>query len=178
VPPPRDLAKAKALLKQAGVALPVKVELLTPNQPDVLQAAEVVQSMTAEAGFEVHIQAIEFASSLQASVRGDYESYMIGWSGRVDADGNTYAFLHSGQGNNASHYSNPTVDTLLDEARGTTDVAKRRTDYFKIWAELRRDLPLTYLYNPRNIVAMSAKLQGYRPVPDGMIRVQGLEMAK
>ena len=73
------------------------------------------------------------------------KSYMIGWSGRVDADGNTYAFLHSGQGNNASHYSNPTVDTLLDEARGTTDVAKRRTDYFKIWAELRRDLPLTYL---------------------------------
>ena len=70
------------------------------------------------------------------------------------------------------------MDTLLDEARGTTDVAKRRADYFKVWAELRRDLPLTYLYNPRNIVAMSAKLQGYRPVPDGMIRMQGLEMAK
>ncbi len=178
VPPPRDVAKAKALLKQAGVTLPVKVELLTPNQPDVLQAAEVVQSMTAEAGFDVHIQAIEFASSLQASVRGDYEAYMIGWSGRVDADGNTYAFLHSGQGNNASHYSNPTVDTLLDEARSTTDVAKRRADYFKVWAELRRDLPLTYLYNPRNIMAMTKKLQGYRPVPDGMIRVQGLEMTK
>ena len=177
-PPPRDLAKAKALLKQAGVALPVKVELLTPNEPDILQAAEVVQSMTAEAGFDVHIQAIEFASSLQASVRGDYEAYMIGWSGRVDADGNTYAFLHTGQGNNASHYSNPTVDTLLDEARGTTDVAKRRADYFKVWAELRRDLPLTYLYNPRNIVAMSAKLQGYRTVPDGMIRLQGLEMTQ
>jgi peptide/nickel transport system substrate-binding protein len=177
-PPPRDVAKAKALLKQAGVTLPVKVELLTPNQPDQLQAAEVVQSMTAEAGFDVHIQAIEFASSLQASVRGDYEAYMIGWSGRVDPDGNTYAFLHSGQGNNASHYSNPTVDTLLDEARGTTDAAKRRADYFKLWAEVRRDLPLTYLYNPRNIVAMSAKLQGYRPVPDGMIRLQGLEMTK
>jgi peptide/nickel transport system substrate-binding protein len=178
VPPPRDVAKAKALLKQAGVALPVKVELLTPNQPDQLQAAEVLQSMTAEAGFDVHIQAIEFASSLQASVRGDYEAYMIGWSGRVDPDGNTYAFLHSGQGNNASHYGNPTVDTLLDDARSATDVAKRKADYFKVWAELRRDLPLTYLYNPRNIVAMSAKLQGYRPVPDGMIRVQGLEMTK
>ena len=65
------------------------------------------------------------------------------------------------------------MDTLLDEARGATDVAKRRADYFKVWAELRRDLPLTYLYNPRNIVAMSAKLQGYRPVPDGMIRYAG-----
>jgi peptide/nickel transport system substrate-binding protein len=177
-PPPRDVAKAKALLKQAGVTLPVKVELLTPNQPDQLQAAEVVQSMTAEAGFDVHIQAIEFASSLQASVRGDYEAYMIGWSGRVDADGNTYAFVHTGQGNNASHYSNPTVDSLLDEARGTTDLAKRRADYFKVWAELRRDLPLTYLYNPRNIMAMTAKLNGFRPVPDGMIRIQGMELAK
>src|SRR5689334_889590 len=103
--PPRDLAKSKSLLKQAGVTLPVKVELLTPNQPDQLQAAEVIQSMVAEAGFDLRIQAIEFASSLQASQRGDYELYLIGWSGRVDVDGNTYQFLHTGQGNNASHYS-------------------------------------------------------------------------
>jgi peptide/nickel transport system substrate-binding protein len=177
-PPPRDVAKAKALLKQAGVPLPVKVELLTPNQPDVLQAAEVIQSMTAEAGFDVHIQAMEFASSLQASVRGDYEAYLIGWSGRVDADGNTYAFLHSGQGNNATHYSNPTVDKLLDEARGMTDVSKRRADYHQVWSELQRDLPITYLYNGRNIVGMTARLQGFRPIPDGMIRIQGMEMTK
>ena len=89
-PPPRDVAKAKALLKQAGVTLPVKLELLTPNQPDVLQVAEVIQSMAAEAGFDVRIQAMEFASSLQASQRGEYEVYLIGWSGRVDVDGNTY----------------------------------------------------------------------------------------
>jgi peptide/nickel transport system substrate-binding protein len=43
---------------------------------------------------------------------------------------------------------------------------------------LRHDLPITYLYSPRNIVAMSAKLQGFRPIPDGMIRIQGMEMAK
>jgi peptide/nickel transport system substrate-binding protein len=177
-PPARDVAKAKALLRQAGVSLPVKLELLTPNQPDILQAAEVVQSMAAEAGFEVHIQAMEFASSLQASQRGDYEAYMIGWSGRVDIDGNTYQFLYSGQGNNVSHYSSPTVDRLLDAGRGTTDLTQRRALYRQLWPELRRDLPLTYLYNPRNIVAMTAKLSGFRAIPDGMIRVQGLELAK
>ena len=177
-PPQRDLVKAKALLKQAGVSLPVKLELLTPNQPDTMQQAEVIQSMTAEAGFEVHIQAIEFASSLQASARGEYEAYVIGWSGRVDIDGNTYQFLYTGQGNNVSHYSNKTVDRLLDEGRGTTDTAKRRAAYQQLWPELRRDLPLTYLYNTRNIVAMTTKLNGFRPIPDGMIRVQGLEMAK
>lgn len=177
-PPQRDLVKAKALLKQAEVSLPVKLELLTPNQPDTMQQAEVIQSMTAEAGFEVHIQAIEFASSLQASARGEYEAYVIGWSGRVDIDGNTYQFLYTGQGNNVSHYSNKTVDRLLDEGRGTTDTAKRRAAYQQLWPELRRDLPLTYLYNTRNIVAMTTKLNGFRPIPDGMIRVQGLEMAK
>jgi peptide/nickel transport system substrate-binding protein len=177
-PPQRDVAKAKALLRQAGVTLPVKLELLTPNQPDILQAAEVIQSMAAEAGFEVRIQAMEFASSLQASQRGEYELYMIGWSGRVDVDGNTYQFLYTGQGNNVSHYSNPVVDKLLDEGRGLTDVAKRKPLYNQLWTELRRDLPLTYLYNPRNIVAMSVKLNGFRAIPDGMIRIQGLEMSK
>jgi peptide/nickel transport system substrate-binding protein len=176
--PARDVAKAKALLKQAGVTLPVKLHLLAFNDSDILQASEVIQSMAAEAGFDVHIQAMEFASSLQASVRGDYQAYMIGWSGRVDIDGNTYAFLHSGQGNNVGHYSNATVDKLLDEARGTVDVAKRRTLYAQMWPVLWQDLPITYLWNQRNIVGMSAKLQGFRPVPDGMIRVQGLEMAK
>jgi peptide/nickel transport system substrate-binding protein len=176
--PTRDVAKAKALLKQAGVTLPVKLDLLAFNSPDVLQAAEVIQSMAAEAGFEVHIQSMEFASSLAASVRGEYQAYLIGWSGRVDIDGNTYAFLHSGQANNASHYANPTVDKLLDDARGMTDATQRKALYAQMWSQLRQDLPLTYLWIPTNIVGMSAKLTGFRPVPDGMIRLQGLAMSK
>jgi peptide/nickel transport system substrate-binding protein len=176
--PPRDLARSKALLKQAGVTLPVKVELLTPNQPDQMQTAEVIQSMVAEAGFDLRIQAMEFASSLQVSQRGDYQLYLIGWSGRVDVDGNTYQFLHTGQGNNASHYSSPTVDKLLEEGRSLTEEAKRRSKYAQVFQQVRQDLPLSYLYNTRNIAALTAKLQGFRPVPDGMVRLQGLEMAK
>ncbi|MDR3536834.1 MAG: ABC transporter substrate-binding protein [Acetobacteraceae bacterium] len=174
----RNVDKAKALLKQAGVTLPVKLDLLAYNEPDIMQAAEVIQSMAAEAGFDVKIQAMEFASSLQASQRGEYQAYMIGWSGRVDIDGNIYAFLHSGQGNNIGHYSNPTVDRLLDEGRGNVDLAKRQAAYNQMWPELQKDLPMTFLWTPRNIAAMSSKISGYRAVPDGLIRLQGLEMAK
>jgi peptide/nickel transport system substrate-binding protein len=174
----RDVAKAKALLQQAGVPVPVKLELLAFNNPEVLQTAEVIQSMAAEAGFDVHIQSMEFASSLAASVAGEYQAYLIGWSGRVDIDGNTYAFLHSGQANNASHYADATVDKLLDQARGMIDVAQRAALYAQMWPQLRQDLPITYLWTPRNIVAMSARLTGFRAVPDGMIRVQGLAMGK
>jgi peptide/nickel transport system substrate-binding protein len=176
--PARDVAKAKALLQQAGVTLPVKLELLAYTNPEVLQTAEVIQSMAAEAGFEVHIQSMEFASSLAASPRGEFQAYLIGWSGRVDIDGNTYSFLHSGAAGNDGHYVNATVDKLLDAARGLTDVAQRKALYAQMWPQLRQDLPVTYLWTPTNIVAMSAKVTGFRPVPDGMIRLQGLAISK
>ena len=176
--PPREVAKAKALLRQAGVTPPVALELLTPNQPDTLQAAEVIQSMAAEAGFDIHIAAMEVTAAGQIEQRGDYQIYLNGWSGRVDPDGNTFQFLHTGQGNNFTGYINPMVDRLLEQGRDMTDTSKRRIVYQQAWAALRRDLPITFLYSPRNIVAMTARLQGFRPVPDGMIRVQGLEMAK
>ena len=176
--PPRDLAKAKALLRQAGVTPPITLELLTPNQPDSLQAAEVIQSMAAEAGFDIRIVAMEMTAAGQVEQRGEYQAYLNGWSGRMDADGNTFQFLHTGQGNNFTGYSNPAVDRLLEQGRAMTDTGQRRVVYQQVWEALRRDLPVTFLYSPRNIVAMTAKLLGFRPVPDGMIRVQGLEMAK
>jgi peptide/nickel transport system substrate-binding protein len=166
------------LLRQAGVTPPVTLELLTPNQPDTLQAAEVIQSMAAEAGFDIRIVAMEITAAGQVEQRGDYQAYLNGWSGRVDADGNTFQFLHTGQGNNFMGYSNPTVDRLLEQGRDMTDIGKRRVVYQQVWAALRHDLPVTYLYSPRNIVAMTVKLQNFRPVPDGLIRVQGLEMTK
>jgi peptide/nickel transport system substrate-binding protein len=176
--PARDVAKAKALLAQAGVKTPVPLELMVSNNPDSEQAGEVIQSMAAEAGFDVHLRATEFATTLTLSEQGEYQALLIGWSGRVDIDGNTYQFLHSHQANNVSFYANPAVDHLLEAAQDMTDVAQRKALYGQMMTQEEQDLPITYLWIPRNIVGMSAKLQGFRPVPDGMIRVQGLELSK
>ncbi|HEY4171470.1 MAG TPA: ABC transporter substrate-binding protein [Rhodopila sp.] len=177
-PPPRDIAKAKALVKQSGVATPITVTMNVPNTSDNAQMAEVIQSMVRDAGFDLKINLIEFASSLAAATRGDFESYLIPWSGRVDADGNLYVFLHSAAGQNDGRYSNPIVDTALDTARTLTDPLARRAEYGKMLAQERKDLPIIYLYHPVNVVALSAKLQGFRPVPDGIIRLQGLSVTK
>jgi peptide/nickel transport system substrate-binding protein len=66
------------------------------------------------------------------------------------------------------------LDKALTGARATVDVAARRDDYEAALQVLRQDLPLIYLFSPVNIVGMSTKLTGFRPVPDGMIRLQGL----
>ena len=173
-PPPRDLARARDLLRQAGVPLPVPVTLTLPNSPDVQQAAEVIQAMAAEAGFDVRLQVMEFASALQAGYGGRFQAFMIGWSGRSDADGNTWQQLHTGGTFNYGRWSNPAADALLDEARTVSDPAARRALYARLWTIEREELPLMYLWIAKNVVGYKADLQGFVQVPDGLIRLRGL----
>ena len=86
--------RARALLSEAGVTAPVPLEMTIPNNPDLRQVGEVIQAMVKEAGFELKLSAMEFASSLQAATRGDFETYLVGWSGRADPDGNIWTFMH------------------------------------------------------------------------------------
>ncbi len=174
-PPSRDVSKAKALLKQAGVKLPVPVSLTVANSADAQQVGEVMQAMAGEAGFNVKITAMEFASSLQAAYAGRFEAFNIGWSGRVDPDGNMYQFLHIGGTFNYGHYSNPEMDKLLEEERQTNDPGQRKAIIAKVWEQERKDLPLIYLWNPKNTVGMKKTLEGFVQVPDGIIRLQGMQ---
>ncbi len=134
--------------------------------------------MAAEAGFDVKLKTMEFASSLQAGYAGQFEAYMIGWSGRSDPDGNMWQFLHTTGTFNYGHYSNPDVDKLLDDARLITDLAQRKADYHKVWLQERADMPLIYLWAPKNIVGMRKEVSGFVQVPDGLIRLQGVSIAK
>jgi len=176
-PEPRNLDRARALLREAGMRTPVPVEMTVPNSPDLRQAAEVMQAMLREAGFELRINTMEFASSLQAAARGDFETYLLGWSGRVDPDGNAWTFIHSRGPQNDGRYANPEVDRLLDEARLEADPAKRRALYGQVWdIAIRQDRSRIYLWHRKNIVAHTARLTGFSPVPDGLIRPQGLRL--
>ena len=176
-PPARDVEKAKALLKQAGVTVPVPIVLTATNGSDNQQTAEVIQSMTREAGFDVSIKTLEFASSLQAAYSGNFQAYLIGFSGRADPDPNTWVFLHTGGVGNYGKYSNAAMDKLLDQQRLVTDVTQRRDVYAQIWEQERKDVPLIYLWIYKNIVGMRTNIVGFHAVPDGLVRVQGLDLA-
>ena len=177
-PPARDVAKAKALLKEAGVTLPVVVQFTVPNNPDLRQVGEIVQAMTSEAGFDVRITAAEYASALAAQTRGEFEAFLTGWSGRIDPDGNLYSFMHTGAPLNEGKYSNAQVDSSLEQARRVSDVPQRREAYEAVFKQTRQDLPTIYLWQLKNLVGMSAKVQGFRPIGDGMIRLQGVTLSK
>ena len=84
--------------------------------------------------------------------------------------------LYTGATQNAPGYSSKTFDGLLDQARATPDISKRRGLYAQIFEQLHQDLPIIYLYAPRWLFGSTAKLHGFVPVPDGMLRLNGVTL--
>jgi len=173
---PRDLAKAKALLKEAGITGRISVDFMVPKETEREVVAQVIQSMAAEAGFDLKIRVTEFATALKEAEAGAYQALLLDWSGRIDPDGNSYIFHKSKAPQNYSAYSNPDVDKALDDARLVSDFAARKAIYEKMTRQILEDEPIIYLYHRNVLIAHTAKLEGYKQMPDGLVRVIGLTL--
>jgi peptide/nickel transport system substrate-binding protein len=174
--PKRDIAKAKALLKEAGVTGPIALDLMVPNGAEARAVAEVVQSMAAEAGFDLKIRVTEFATSIKEAEDGNFQLYLIGWSGRPDPDGNSYVFQTCGAPQNNGKYCNKEVDAAHALARAKSDPAERKKAYETVARNILADGSIIYLYHAQVLVAHTDKLDGYKQMPDGLIRVIGLKL--
>ncbi len=173
--PPRDLAKAKRLLKEAGVEHPAFTFLIA-NNPIEQQVAQVIQSMAGEAGFEVKIEAAESNTLIAAATKGDYQATLVFWSGRPDPDGNISIWLQCDGSLNWSHYCNPKVDEALAKARQVTDPQQRLKFYKEAASQYLNDDAYIFLYHIKWIWGTTARLEGFSPGVDGLIRPQGLTL--
>ncbi|HSA68763.1 MAG TPA: ABC transporter substrate-binding protein [Burkholderiales bacterium] len=173
--PKRNVERAKQLLKEAGVPNP-SFTLMTPTTSDAQRIAQIVQAMAKEAGFDVKIHSTEFATSLNLADKGQFEAYVLAWSGRADPDGNLHTMLACKGPTNYAGYCKEDVEKLIDESRTSLDATRRIAAYDKIAQAVQKDRPIIYLYHRNWLWAHTAKLTGLRTVPDGMVRVQGLKM--
>ena len=173
--PKRDVARAKALLKEAGIPNPT-FTLMTPTTSDAQRVAQVVQAMAKEAGFNVKIQSTEFATSLNLADKGQFDAYVLAWSGRADPDGNLFSFYGCKQPLNYSGECRPLWDDLLNRSRNTLDTSGRIKVFATLAAEAAQEIPIVYLYHRNWLWAHNKKLTGLKTIPDGLVRVQGVKM--
>ena len=173
--PKRNVERAKQLLREAGVPNP-SFTLMTPTTSDAQRIAQVVQAMAKDAGFDIRIQATEFATSLNLADKGQFEAYVLAWSGRADPDGNLHTMLACKGPTNYAGYCKEDVEKLIDQSRTSLDPVQRAAAYDKIAQAVAKDRPIIYLYHRNWLWAHTAKLTGLRTVPDGLVRVQGLQM--
>jgi peptide/nickel transport system substrate-binding protein len=171
---PRDLARAQSLVKASGVTHPT-LELMVINSADQAQLGQMLQSMAAEAGIEIKLKTLEFQTLLSQQAKGDYQASLIGWSGRVDPDGNIYTLLGCKSPTNDARYCEPAAEALLLGGQAETNVEARQKLYHQAIDKIVDDRPIIYLYHPPLIQAMTAKLTGFGFHTDGLIRLQDVQ---
>ncbi|MEL6208359.1 MAG: ABC transporter substrate-binding protein, partial [Pseudomonadota bacterium] len=92
--------------------------------------------------------------------------------------GDIHQFMTTGGGINDSHFSDPDMDTFLNEARLSTDPEVRKESYNAAIAMQQDEMPIIYLYHPVWIWALDESVAGFTPYPDGMIRLHGVSVAE
>ena len=171
--PGRDVARAKKLLAEAGLAGGYGFEMTIVNNPRERRVGEVIQQMAREAGFNITLRPSEFASALKDSDDGKHQAFLIGWSGRVDPDGNIHQAQSCKGSLNQTLACDERIDALLNKAREVSDVDRRRALYREATDMFTARRNIIYLYHPNYIVAFPKNLKGYKAVPDGLIRIKG-----
>jgi peptide/nickel transport system substrate-binding protein len=132
--PRYDLAKAKALMKEAGYEGGFSVTMMAPNNRYIGDAriAQAVAAMLAKINIKVDLQTMPKAQYWQRFDERAADIMMIGWQSDTQDSANFYEFLvmtpdkKTGYGQyNAGNYSNPEVDRLTLESQTMTDPKER-----------------------------------------------------
>jgi glutathione transport system substrate-binding protein len=170
-PWPYDVAKAKALLAEAGYPNGFEVTINGGVNTIAKRTLEFLQQQLAAVGVKVTVEPLEagvLTSRLYSNPGPEttaVQMLLTGWSSSTgDADWGIRPFLW-GKGwppvlNNFAYYRNPAVDEAIEAGLSTVDPQKRAAAYATAQAVAWKDAPLLFLGMSHNLAAYSKKLKG------------------
>ncbi|MDQ6857722.1 MAG: ABC transporter substrate-binding protein [Chloroflexota bacterium] len=175
-----DVAKAKSLVAAVGKGNLTFELLVSSGDAATLQFAQLLQSQLAKADITMNIKTMLFNDIVTLQQKHQHLGMtLVGWSGRIDPDGNTYDFNYTGRPNNDSAYSNKQVDTILDQTRTATDNAKRKDLFLQAQQIFVVDDPSRIFYSFNAAQLLTAKnVQGFQDFPDQLPRFESVWVQK
>ena len=158
-----DIAKAKQLLSDAGMASGLKVTLVAEEYLEVPQYAQVIQQQCKQAGITVNIQLQSQAQFYGKDQSAPWLTVPFGitdWAAKAIPSQFFNPMLTSAGVWNSSHWKNPQFDQLAQQYDATLDQAKRK-DIGTQMATLQTDeTPVIMAYWIEVLRATSAKVGG------------------
>jgi peptide/nickel transport system substrate-binding protein len=160
------MAKAKALLTEAGLPNGFRTSFTIVNRPDHRQIGEVVQAELKKVGIDVQLKALDFATVSESTRQGEHDMYIIGTYGVGDPD-RVLPEFESANFNvkNRNFWSDPEVDRLIQQQRQELDPQKRMVMIKQIAAKIREAAPEFALRWRRAVQAINKNVKGYRVHP-------------
>ena len=151
---PYDPERAKALLKEAGVPLPLSLVMTVPPTPYARQGAQVVMAQLAKVGIVVRLQQVEWAQWLQGTYRNhDYDLSIVSHVEPLDLGNFTRPDYYWG-------YRSPKFDALYRQLVTTVQEAERMKRLAEVQRLLADDCVLAWLYQPHWVSVSRASITG------------------
>jgi len=184
-PYPYDPAKARALLKEAGVSNAKLTFYVTQGGSGMLDPVAMgtaIQADLAAVGFNVEIKTFEwnaFLGEVNPGLEGKADMAEMAWMTN-DPDTLPYLALRTAAwpdkgGFNSGYYSNPKVDELLEAARSSTDQAERARLYKEMQAIVQEDAPWVFVANWKQNAVTSSKVQNFSLQPSFLLLLKDVE---
>ncbi len=168
-----DVDKAKALLAEAGHADGFDTTIkVSPTYADLAAEAAIDQESLKAIGVNAQIVSLEWGTFINDVFgKNDFDMQVCGWGGPfIDPDEFLYPEFHSKQGFNPQLFADPGVDKLLEQGRTTFDREGRKAVYDKVQEQIFTLSPIAASTNNRLIQAQQDYVQGFTPLPTGMMR--------
>jgi peptide/nickel transport system substrate-binding protein len=150
---PHNPERARALLKEAGVALPLNVTLTLPPPPYARKGGEIVASQLAKVGIHAKIENVEWAQWLSGAFKGHFDLTLISHVEPLDFG------VYADTGYYFGYDSKPYRD-LLARYNSTVDAKARTALLGDIQRQLATDSVNAYLFQLPQFAVANKKLKG------------------
>ena len=162
----RDVARAKQLLAQAGYPEGVTIKIMYINTPAFAinnRIAEFIKQQAAEAGINMVLEPVEYATLLSSLGQGKFQTMTSGRGVYPDPEGSLFDLSSS---NPRTACPDKKMDELIQKADQEVDEAKRAALLIEVQmyaAEQAYSYPL--FNSPIRIEVWKPELVGYKPLP-------------
>jgi peptide/nickel transport system substrate-binding protein len=168
---PFDPERAKQLLREAGLTLPVRLEFWYPSDvsrpymPDPKRNFEAFKASLEQSGFRITAKTAPWSPDYLGTVdEGKAPLYLLGWTGDFgDPDNFVGTFFQDPQ--KAWGFNNPRIHKALDDAETETDLEQREQLYQEANRLIMEFLPGVPYVHTKPALAFTANVQGYEPSP-------------
>jgi len=150
---PYDPEKAKALLKEAGVATPLNVTLTLPPPQYARKGGEVAAAMLAKVGVVAKTEAVEWAQWLSGTFKGNFDLTIINHVEPLD-------YMQYANTGYYWGYDSKAFRDLAARHAATGDPKERTKLFGELQKMLATDAVNAFIFNPAQVAVSRKGLKG------------------
>ena len=183
---PYDPVKARALLKEAGVAPGTTINLWAmtvqrASNPNARMSAQIIQQDWAKVGIKANIVSYEWGEYIKRAKNGEHDVMIYGWTGDNGDPDNWLGVLYSCaavKGSNYAKWCNPQYEKLVQQAKVSNDREQRIQWYQQAQKILKEQVPITPIANSTVFQPMRKEVTDFKISPFGLTPFYGVSLDK